>query len=313
MMAEFHLHKDLSTVLDGLCLIAVGIGPAHEAMLLAVNLDDAAVGFERTAQPGWAEYPRLAPFHPHPATVIRIDDASTTQIALPAVDARFPMVQPLADGQMVIADPRCGPTSQNAVVYDSQGRETRRMRFGDGIEAMQVARDGCIWVSYFDEGVYGKSRMGADGLLCFDTNGQITWHFHAPDGFERIDTCYALNVAYDAVWACYYPGFPLIHISSDGNIQGRVNLFSGPRAIAVDYHRVLLWGGYRSHGEQSRCVVQTIAGEHLVSPQHLDLRLPDGIPLDGARVIGRNSILHAFVGTSWYQFDLRDLPVNLKF
>jgi len=74
----------------------------------------------------------------------------------------------------------------------------------------------------------------------------------------------------------------------------------------LDSNRILLWGGYGRY--RTRCIVQTIAGDKLVSPLKLDLCLPTGEPLENARIIGRDSILHAFVGTTWYQYDLKDLP-----
>jgi hypothetical protein len=183
------------------------------------------------------------------------------------------------------------------------------MVFGDGIADVQVASDHRIWVSYFDEGVFGNfgwpfPPMGSDGLLCFDNEGSIVWRFHSPGGFDTISDCYALNAANDAVWIYYYTDFPIVRISYDGKVQGWQNEFSGARALAVSDQHVMLWGGYQ--GERDRCIVQTIEGDKLISPRKLDLRLPDGQPLGNARVIGRDSILHAFHGTSWYQFDLRE-------
>ena len=313
---ELHKHLVFTDVLDGKCIVTVGIGPAREAILLAVDPQDKGVPFGRDEQPGLASFPRSVADHPYPATIIRLNYTLLSSIELPEIEAAFPFIQPLTEDSTLIVSGRChyrnGNPEHNAVMYDQHGQAVRRMVFGDGIEDVQIGLDQRIWVSYFDEGVYGNfgwpnPPMGADGLLCFDMDGHIAWRFHAPGGFGPIDDCYALNVASNAVWAYYYNSFPIVRITRNGEKQAWENTFAGASTIVVDFPRVLLWGGYRDARE--RCVVQTIDGDELVSPQHLTLCLPDGESLTGAKIIGRDSVLHAFVGTTWYQFDLRELPI----
>ncbi|HEX2986987.1 MAG TPA: hypothetical protein VHS06_02320 [Chloroflexota bacterium] len=313
---EFRDHLDFADVLGGKCVVAVGIGPEREAILLTVDPESQTIPFERDKQSG-TSFPRSVVEHPYPATVFRLKNSRVSRVDLPEVDAAFPHIQPLADDHTLIVSARChyrnGNPEQNAVIYDQHGQVIRCMVFGDGIQDVQVACDQRIWVSYFDEGVFGNfgwpyPPMGADGLLCFDTDGQIVWQFHAPGGFDSMADCYALNVANDAVWICYYTNFPVVQITSDGTVQGWENEFAGVAVLVIDRQRILLWGGYDK--ERNRCIVQAISGGKLVSPQRLKLCLPDGEPLDKARLIGRGSIIHAFAGTRWYQFDLRNLPTS---
>jgi len=218
--------------------------------------------------------------HPYPATVFRLQYSGMSHVDLPEVDAAFPFIQPLVEDSTLIVSGRChyrnGDPEHNAVIYDEHGQAIRRMVFGDGIEDVQVGLDQRIWVSYFDEGVFGNygwpsPPMGADGLLCFDMDGQIAWRFHAPGGFDSMADCYALNVTNDAAWVYYYTDFPVIQVTIDGTVRGWENEVAGARALVVDRLRVLLWGGYGE--ERNRCIVQTIAGEKLVSPQRLNLCL----------------------------------------
>ena len=312
---EFHNHHDFADTLGGQCVVAVGIGPRREAILLAVDPENQSIPFGRDEQPGGASFARSKAEHPYPATVFRLRHSWTSSVDLLEVDATFPLIQPLADDNTLIVSARCpyrnGNPEQNATIYDQHGQAIRRMVLGDGIEDVQVARDQRIWVSYFDEGVIGNRGwpypLGADGLLCFNADGQIVWRFHAPGGFDPMVDCYALNVANDAVWVCYHADFPVVRITAEGAVQGWENKFRGARALVVDRQRILLWGGYGE--ERNRCIVQTIAGERIVSSQRLNLSLPNEELPDHTWLIGRDSILHAFVGTTWYQLDLRDLPI----
>jgi hypothetical protein len=144
--------------------------------------------------------------------------------------------------------------------------------------------------------------MGASGLICFDSSGHILWEFEPPSGFDSICDCYALNVAKNAVWACYYTDFPLVKIDSEKRVQGWKNEVGGASALAVDGGRALLWGGYGE--KRSRCVVQDIGSDALVHSCEVEVNLPSGFELMGATVIGRDSTLHAFAANLWFAFDM---------
>lgn len=55
-------------------------------------------------------------------------------------------------------------------MYDAQGNTRFELNLGDASEDLQTTPQGLIWVSYFDEGVYGGS-IGRQGLVCFDNAG----------------------------------------------------------------------------------------------------------------------------------------------
>jgi hypothetical protein len=97
--------------------------------------------------------------------------------------------------------------------YDSTGVLRESLDLGNGIEDLQTEPNGRIWVSYFDEGVYG-SGISTEGLVCFDGEGTPVFRFlefARRHQLPHIDDCYALNVAANGdVWVNYYSDFPLI-------------------------------------------------------------------------------------------------------
>ena len=86
---------------------------------------------------------------------------------------------------------------------------------GDAINDIQTTPNGQIWVSYFDEGVFGLG-IGRSGVVCFNSDGTQAFKFDElsqAEGLPFIDDCYGMNVTKDGdVWLNYYSDFPLIHL-----------------------------------------------------------------------------------------------------
>jgi hypothetical protein len=102
-----------------------------------------------------------------------------------------------------------------AYVYGQNGLHFKIFNLGDAINDVQTTSDGRIWVSYFDEGVFGNG-IGANGLVCFNSEGSDIFRFRefaAKQNLSHIDDCYALNVSYDETWLSYYSDFPLVQLS----------------------------------------------------------------------------------------------------
>jgi hypothetical protein len=192
-----------------------------------------------------------------------------------------------------------GP-EQNAAVYDWQGQLVRRMTLGDGIQDVRVGPDGTIWVSYFDEGVFGNygwgnpgpPPMGNHGLLAFDRSGSPTFAYSAEDaGTDTICDAYAMNVAEDGeVWVNFYTEFPIVRIAG-GRYQAWTLGIGGARAMAVRGNGALLYGDYKRRALVRR-VVLSDDGTASVKEER-ELQGPDGRALDapGCGVGGR---LYAF-------------------
>ena len=176
--------------------------------------------------------------------------------------------------------------------------------------SLLAERNGMAWLSFrFDEGVFGNygwdKPIGGAGLVCFDSQGHVTWEFEPPAGVDTIADCYAFNVAADSVWACYYTDFPVVKVDASRQVRAWKNDISGANALAVDGRRIALWGGYGDR--RSRCVVQEIADHTLTNPAEIELGFPPGIDGAPVRVIGRDTALHAFIGTSWLSFNLGEI------
>jgi len=102
-----------------------------------------------------------------------------------------------------------------ASLHNASGALRSTVELGDAIESIQTTTDGRIWVSYFDEGVFG-SGIGRQGLVCFDSSGKDVFKyadFAEQNALPMISDCYALNVdATGDVWINYYTDFPLVRL-----------------------------------------------------------------------------------------------------
>lgn len=104
----------------------------------------------------------------------------------------------------------------NAVIYNSDGSEHCKFYAGEGIQDCQVDVNEDIWVSYCDEGVFGECPIGVNGIVAFDSKGQLI--FDSYDQYVEkynipyIDDCYAMNVIDGDVWLYYYSEFPLVQM-----------------------------------------------------------------------------------------------------
>ncbi|BDI34308.1 hypothetical protein CCAX7_63590 [Capsulimonas corticalis] len=310
---QIHHYLNFADAIAGQQIAAVGIGPDADLILLVIDPSDSSAAFGRYVSPAGASFPHASTPRTYPASVLHWKNGSFRRVDIAALDVAHPKIQPMADGGILIVASRCnfnsGAPDKNAALYDSQGRLVRRWVFGDGIQDVQVSRDQRIWVSYFDEGIFGNrgwnTPLGSTGLQCFDTEGETLWRFEPPAGFDQICDCYAMNVADDGVWACYYTDFPIVHISKNLETQGWSNNIDGARAIAVTRRKALLWGGYSTN--RKRCVVQSFGNDYMTSSQELDFTLPGDTPSPITHTIGRASTLHFIAGMSWYQFDLHTL------
>ncbi|MGR5880340.1 hypothetical protein ACT7CW_17595 [Bacillus pacificus] len=105
---------------------------------------------------------------------------------------------------------------ENAVIYNPDGSEYCKFYAGEGIQDCQVDVNEDIWVSYCDEGIFGECPIGANGIVAFDSTGQLI--FDSYDQYVEkynipyIDDCYAINVLDGDVWLYYYSEFPLVQM-----------------------------------------------------------------------------------------------------
>lgn len=230
------------------------------------------------------------------------------RVTIPHERLLFHFVQPMPDGVLAVAGRSRhlsdGP-ELNAVVFDRNGRELRRFLLGDGINDVRTTRDGRIWVSYFDEGVFGNhgwgggsgpEPVGAPGLRAFSADGEPLFAYDpARAGTDAICDAYALNVDGDgSAWVYFHTAFPIVHIR-DGQYRAWTLGASGAHALAVDRGRALLLGEYKD--PNSVRVVRLSSGPDAEIVERLALVDESGATLRGARGSAVGSDLFLFQGT----------------
>lgn len=297
--------------------IAVGLNGEAIRLLVPRMYADALTG--RIEQPGWASFPKTHTEMEYSAIVSISEGPITREVRLSGLTETFPKIDVLAENEILVVAPRCyrssdGSYDLNATIYDRNGEQQREFLLGDGIKHVQTDGRGNIWVGYFDEGVYGNlgwqsadAPIGIAGLSCFSQRGQKMWDFQPPEGFDHISDCYALNVANDGVWACYYTDFPIVFIDSAWRIRAWRTEIMGARALAVSRGKVLLYGGY---GEQrTSCSLLELENGTARIIADVSLALPDDVDLSTATVLGRGGDLHVFHDDDRYRFSTDSLEL----
>ncbi len=242
---------DFGDVIGDRHIIAATVGP---------NLDPVVLSLERAPDyriesSGWASFPKKRADSPNRFRIHHMgSDEVWTTIDLPETSENFHEIQPLGEGEWLLVRGRADDDGdRNAHIHDGSGRHLRSFHAGDGIQDVQTTEDGRIWVSYFDEGVFGGTKLGRSGLVCLDDRGRCGFDYATlvGDDVPSIADCYALNVCSDReVWLCYYTGFPLVRLL-DGKPEGvwLKQPVSGSPGFAVSGELILFAGGYERKDE----------------------------------------------------------------
>ena len=237
---------DFTSQLAGRFLIATGI--AFNGDVLAVSLDHKPQ--DRTAN---GSSPVRYVKEPHQFRINHAIDETIFEVELEPLKENIYFVQLLPDGNYLIGGAR---GVENLHVFDTKGRYQSTRNGGDAIEDIQVAPDGKVWVSHFDEG-YGCA--GSEGLCCFSPQHEPLFDFNERvytgnlgEVREPIVDCYMLNVvSAQDVWLCPYVGFSLYHLH-DFQLKQSYEIpdqMAGANAFAISKGRVIFTGGYHLGGQ----------------------------------------------------------------
>jgi hypothetical protein len=165
------------------------------------------------------------------------------EIAFQASEMAPHHVQPFGDGWL-LGEVRGG----NTQIFDrTMNHIVRTLDLGDASNQIQTTENGQIWVSYFDEGVFGNG-IGKEGLVCFDSEGRANFKYaEFADKFNlpSIDDCYALNVDKNEVWVCYYSDFPLVHLK-DFALAGLWKDWASTSALAIRDQLIVYLPAYKN-------------------------------------------------------------------
>jgi hypothetical protein len=278
----------------------VTVGPRHDLVVLSLE----APPDYRTTAPSGASFAKLRADRPNHYRIDHFLGCEWHSVALPPTKENFHCVQPLGETSWLVVRGRAkGEEDCNAHVYSSEGTLTSSFHAGDGIEDIQTTEQGRIWVSYFDEGVFGDTVLGRAGLACLDHAGRVEFKFNdlaLAGSVPDIADCYAFNVCSDReLWACYYTDFPLVRLVDHkvARIWPKVGV-AGSHAFAVSGQRVLFAGTYKKRN----CLFLADLDKTRVKEQ---------VPVtEGGRIIrsftafGRGSRLYLYSGTEVFAVDL---------
>lgn len=266
--------------------------------------------------PGFGQFPKSETEVAFNGKLILNSSSTSNSVDLADLKFAFPKVQTFPNGDILIASARChrwkdGSFELNARVYKADGTVGADFCLGDGLEHLAIDASGRIWAGYSDEGVYGNygwgqgaetDPIGAWGLKCFDQRGSSIWEYKPLPTLDPISDCYLLNCAEDAIWACYYTGFPIVRISSEFQIKAWETDLSGPRQMAIEGDRLLVYGGYGD--KATDCWLLQLGDKVAERIAPVRLLLPGEPAIAKATVIGRGRFLHVFVGAHWYSFQV---------
>jgi hypothetical protein len=248
-------------------------------------------------------------------TIFHSTENRVNKVSISPVQDSFLFAQPLGDNWLLVNDRVENDTTHNAFLYHEQDGMIRSFPMGDGIEDVQTTEKGDIWVSYFDEGVFGDT-MGESGLLCFDKNGNQIFDFakftESPITKEIpfIDDCYALNVCSDeTLYLYYYSDFPVVALHNKTNFElfqdkaFHTSPIRGSHAFAVWEDYILFGHGYKGKGK-------------LYLFSKIDRKVQTYIPVDEENrviphdyAIGRAHKLLLVCKNDIYEVDMRDVVV----
>ncbi|MFG2824626.1 hypothetical protein ACGFX4_34995 [Kitasatospora sp. NPDC048365] len=196
-----------------------------------------------------------------------------------------------------------GVWERNALLYSPEGHPVSRFCVGDDIDYILSDRNGSIWTSYGDEGIYGDHPESAPGLARWDTDGTHTW---SPRGRLPVWPLGGSAGATEesAAWLAWYSHkgpFVSRVDSASGDVTTYRNPLRGTDGIAVRGTGMLLTR--RDHGrprvELSRA--EFLDGTWVITGQE-KLTVPGPVVLSCAQ--GRDGVLWLRAGDTWIRFEV---------
>ena len=300
---------------DDYSLAARAVSDRGTALFLLVE-KPARDQVKETSERGIGIFPKPRMEQPRRFALLEVSDEWSGFTELGELDLTFPLVDLFPDGRVLVAAARSqwrgrDDYDKNGVVIDPWTGKQTRFLLGDGIEALSIDSLGRIWVSYFDEGIFGNfgwggpgpAPIGAAGLNCFTDDGDILWSF--PIG--SMADCYAMNVRRETAWVYFYTDFPLCRVSNDFQRSHWETGLRGCSRFAVDGSSVLFSGQY----EEERAVGHlAVLGEgKLKHAGKVELVLPDESPISSGELLGRGAEMHYFDESGWYRTRLVEVKV----
>lgn len=231
------------------------------------------------------------------------------------VNFDFTLVDVFPDGRILMVASRCewrsrGDFDLNGLIYNPKTKERSYFLAGDGVANIGIDDSGKIWISYFDEGVFGNlgwdhpvsPPIGKNGLNLFNARGEIIWKYESPEGGPYIDDCYAMNISPIGNYIYFYSDFPLCSIGTNFELEFWKTDLNGCGSFAIDYRSVLFSNQYGEKLSQFHHL--SFTENKLSKYQDIEVVLPDGELINGGQVISRGAFVHFIDGKNWYCGDI---------
>ena len=196
----------------------------------------------------------------------------------------FHFLRPYPNDIFLLLGARCryhgedGEPEKNGVIVDAEGEVIDERCFGDGIRDCVVREDGTIFVSYFDEGIFGNygwdDPIGYSGVCAFDEEAEVIWRAD-----DDICDCYAMYLEDNGdIWYYYYSDFKLVRGNPSKLWYGKSfdPGISGARFIAVCGNgcKLVINGGY--YARREHYMAFTFDGDDLKSEGEVEFTAESG-------------------------------------
>jgi hypothetical protein len=291
---------ELAPVLEGRHLITVTAGPSLDAVVL--SLEQPPDYRVRTAN---ASFSKRQATHPNRFRIHFQAGEEWGCLDLQPTPENYHAVQPLPQHRWLLVRGRAGgEDDRNAHIYEADGTLAHSFHAGDGIADVQATERGSVWVSYFDEGVFGDTALGQSGLACFDWEGRPAFRLGdlADPVLTSMADCYALNVCSDReTWLYFYTDFPLVRLLDRKVAAHWMIPITGSHGFAVDGVRVLLGGSYNKKETLFLGRLDNLDFEEVTPVDE------EGQPLRKFRAFGRRHLLYLATEEDLHVIDLRTL------
>ncbi|MEM1388111.1 MAG: hypothetical protein AAGG54_10920 [Pseudomonadota bacterium] len=298
-------------------IAAYGVDHEGRALLLTANRADyAKATAKKKAKRGLSAKARTKPSLTFSVSVQTGARAETR--TLPPLEPSFHHIDRFRDGASLLVGSRSAWRGKddfdlNGALIERGAGVANRIHLGDGIEGVAIDGADRIWVSYFDEGVFGNygwtsigpTGLGAGGLNCFDRAGALLWQHNRALSSNHIDDCYAMNVSAFGVWIYYYHDFKLAQVRDDFSVQYFETPLAGSHGLVTDGARFVFTSQYKEAATALHAAV--LHQDGLAIRGTLTLALPEDVDAGEIRLIARGDILHAFTQTHWIVYALAGL------
>lgn len=152
------------------------------------------------------------------------------------IKMKYPQIRWVNEQEFIIVNSRNHLKNPNLYIISRNGEVKSSFNCGDAVEDVSPNKEG-IWVSYFDEGVFGKG-ISTEGLVLYDYNGKPKFKFHTD--LERelvISDCYAIcKSKANALWLCPFPDFNIFQLDNNKKVSSFYNTpieVKGSKAINI--------------------------------------------------------------------------------